>query len=62
MQQTYTLTADEARIYDSRDDRAWKELFDSLRERFGEVGHNSNVTEVYHPDGHIVGQFGKPSN
>jgi hypothetical protein len=58
MQQTYTLTADEARIYDSRDDRAAKELFRSLRERFGEVGsHNSNVTEVYHPDGHIVGQF-----
>lgn len=51
----YTLTADEAARYDSRDDRESSALMRELAERFG---RDTVTTEVYHPEDFVVGVYG----
>lgn len=54
MTKTYTLTATEAAIYDS-DDEKTNGLMADLRQRFGRIAGGSPVeTEVRHPDGFMV--------
>jgi hypothetical protein len=58
MTKTYTLTAAEAKQYDSSDDRDVHELRASLRARFGRVsGGDVPTTEVRHPDGYVIEHY-----
>ena len=55
---SYTLTAAEAAVYDAGDDVAMRALLDSLTARFGRRDDAAGATEVYHPDGYVVGRWG----
>lgn len=52
---SYTLTAKEAAMYDSTDERQQRELMSSLASRFGRpAGGRPIDTEIYHPDGYVI--------
>lgn len=60
---TYTLSAAEAAVYDSRDDRAGAELRATIDERAAliiDAGNVSSVT-VNHPDGFTAWYYEAPT-
>jgi hypothetical protein len=57
---TIRLTADEAAVYDSRDDQAGAELRNEIDCRAAEIidaGDTLSVS-VYHPSGYVVWHYG----
>ena len=60
---TLTLSADEAAVYDSRDDQAGAELRATIDERAAaliDAGDVSSVT-VHHPDGFVAWYYEAPT-